>query len=75
MDEIQQMFNNYNLFKYGQVVTSVGKKRSSTTSIVQPEINLNRHKNMKERVKDNQFLKERLSSMKNDRQVLFDRLQ
>ena len=75
MDEIQNMFNNYNLFKYGQVATSAGKKRHSTNSLPSPENNPNRHKNLKERTKDNLLLKERLVSMKNERQGLFDKLQ
>lgn len=44
------MFNNYNLFKYGQVASSAGKKRQSLTNIpLVPENNNNpnRHKNMK----------------------------
>jgi hypothetical protein len=36
MDEIQQMFNNYNLFKYGQVASSVGKKRNSVATVLVP---------------------------------------
>lgn len=68
------MFNNYNLFKYGQVVTSTGKKRSSTQNLPAPEINTNRHKNQKERDKDIANLKERLDGMKNQRQNLFNKL-
>lgn len=30
------MFNNYNLFKYGQVASSVGKKRNSTATMLVP---------------------------------------
>jgi hypothetical protein len=59
------MFNNYNLFKYGQVATSVDRKKYSTSSLHVPEINPNKHKNMKERIKDNINLHNRLDSMKN----------
>lgn len=41
------MFNNYNLFKYGQVATSVDRKKYSMSNLNVPEINANRHKNMK----------------------------
>lgn len=75
MDRIQEMFNNYNLFKYGQVATSTGKKRSSTQNLPVPDLNNNRHKNQKERDKDIVHLKVRLDGMKNERQNLFNRLQ
>lgn len=65
MDKIQEMFNNYNLFKYGQVATSTGKKRSSTQNLPVSELNNNRHKNQKERDKDITHLKVRLDGMKN----------
>ena len=38
--------NNYNLFKYGQVATSVDRKKYSTSSLHVPEINPNKHKNV-----------------------------
>lgn len=59
MDEIQIMFNNYTLFKYGQVASSVGKKRNSTSNIPVPEteVNPNKYKNKKERMKDSEHLK------------------
>ena len=68
------MFNNYNLFKYGQFGNNSGRKRHSLKSYP-VEDNKNRHKNMKERTKENQSLKNRLEQMKNERQVLFHKLE
>ena len=46
------MFNNYNLFKYGKCVT--GQRRMSLKDVKKGVDNEERkHKNMKERAKDN----------------------
>ena len=73
MDEIENMYNNYNLFKYGQVASSTGRKRNSTVSLPQQESS-SKHKNMKQRSKDNEQMKLRLLGMRAERQVLFEKL-
>ena len=51
------MFNNYNLFKYGQFVSNPGKRRRHSVKGYPAEENPSQHKNMKQRTKDNQNLK------------------
>lgn len=66
------MFNNYNLFKYGQTVTG-GRSSVKRMSVEVPEngnshgdyVSLNKYKNRKEREKDEGLLKDRLLSMRN----------
>ena len=68
------MFNNYNLFKHGQFATPSTKRRFSLKNYP-AEDSQQKHKNMKERVRENQAVKERLDKMKLDRQLLFNRLE
>ena len=75
MNEIEEMFNNYNLFKHGQFTSASSKRRNSLKNYPAADDSQSRHKNMKERLRENQVIKERLEKMKTDRQVLFHRLE
>ena len=76
------MFNNYNLFKYwndllryGQYGGGSKKRKSYAEGLNTKEgVSLNRFKNMKERVKENDNLKVRLHAMKSERNELFEKI-
>ena len=50
MDEIEQMFNNYNLFKHGQFTAPPSKRRNSLKNYPSQDIQP-KHKNMRDRIK------------------------